>query len=191
MPAHRSTSLRVRKTTSSSSTRRCRRAALPTTTSFLWLAQTPAARWSPTPFSKRWKRQLRRPCAALFQRQRFACRAICWTRFCRRNCSTSTATSRSPTSGARILCARRSADGGDALGERAGLYLALDQQEDGVLEVLSAPDISDFVTNLRNRQVDVTVALDTSYASRGRSRGTPGQGRQHHHLEHRNERRRR
>ena len=49
--------------------------------------------------------------------------------------------------------------------QRAGLYLALDQQEDGVLDVLSAPDISDFVTNLRNRQVDVTVALDTSYAS--------------------------
>ena len=49
--------------------------------------------------------------------------------------------------------------------ERAGLYLALDQQQDGVLDVLSAPDISDFVTNLRNRQVDVTVALDTSYAS--------------------------
>jgi hypothetical protein len=47
----------------------------------------------------------------------------------------------------------------------AGLYLALDQQKDGVLDVLSAPDISDFVTNLRNRQVDVTVALDTGYAS--------------------------
>ncbi len=48
---------------------------------------------------------------------------------------------------------------------RAGLYLALNQQEDGVTEVLSAPDISDFVTNLRNRMVDVTVALDTSSAS--------------------------
>ena len=48
---------------------------------------------------------------------------------------------------------------------RAGLFLALDQQQQDVLDVLSAPDISDFVTNLRNRQVDVTVALDTSYAS--------------------------
>src|SRR5262249_421671 len=49
--------------------------------------------------------------------------------------------------------------------DHAGLYLALQKQQDGVLEVMSAADISDFVTNLRNRQVDVTVALDTSYAS--------------------------
>jgi hypothetical protein len=49
--------------------------------------------------------------------------------------------------------------------DHAGLYLALQRQQDGVLEVMSAADISDFVTNLRNRQVDVTVALDTSYAS--------------------------
>lgn len=48
--------------------------------------------------------------------------------------------------------------------QRGGLYLALDQQQDGVLDLASASDISDFVTNLRNRQVDVTVALDTSYA---------------------------
>jgi hypothetical protein len=47
---------------------------------------------------------------------------------------------------------------------RGGLYLALDQQQEGVLDLVSASDISDFVTNLRNRQVDVTVALDTSYA---------------------------
>ena len=48
---------------------------------------------------------------------------------------------------------------------RAGLYLALNQTTDGVLDTISAPDISDFVTNLRNRQVDVTVVLDTSYAT--------------------------
>ncbi len=48
---------------------------------------------------------------------------------------------------------------------RAGLYLALNKSKEGVLDLISAPDISDFVTNLRNRQVDVTVALDTSYAS--------------------------
>lgn len=49
--------------------------------------------------------------------------------------------------------------------QRTGLYLALNQQEYGVTEVLSAPDVSDFVTNLRNRLADVTVALDTSSAS--------------------------
>lgn len=48
---------------------------------------------------------------------------------------------------------------------RAGLYLALDQQQDGVLEFISARDISDFVTSLRNRGVDVAAAIDTSYAT--------------------------
>ena len=49
--------------------------------------------------------------------------------------------------------------------ERVGLFFGLNTQQDGVLDVVSAFDISDFATNLRNREVDVTVALDTSYAS--------------------------
>jgi hypothetical protein len=48
---------------------------------------------------------------------------------------------------------------------RAGLFMALNQQADGVTEIISAHDFSDFVTNLRNRQVDVAVTIDTSYAS--------------------------
>ncbi|UVK40462.1 caspase family protein [Mesorhizobium sp. AR10] len=49
--------------------------------------------------------------------------------------------------------------------ENAGLFLALNKQQDGVVELISAHDMSDFITNLRNRQVDVAVTVDTSYAS--------------------------
>ncbi|SDA93180.1 caspase family protein [Mesorhizobium qingshengii] len=49
--------------------------------------------------------------------------------------------------------------------EGAGLFLALNKQQDGVIELISAHDLSDFITNLRNRQVDVAVTIDTSYAS--------------------------
>lgn len=49
--------------------------------------------------------------------------------------------------------------------QKAGLYLALNKHTEGVVEIMSARDISEFVTNLRNRQVDVAVTLDTSYAS--------------------------
>ena len=49
--------------------------------------------------------------------------------------------------------------------ERAGLFLALNQQADGVYELLSVIDLSDFTSVLRNRNADVVVTLDTSYAS--------------------------
>ncbi|MGE0502675.1 MAG: caspase family protein [Rhizobiaceae bacterium] len=49
--------------------------------------------------------------------------------------------------------------------ERAGLFLALNQQTDGVLEVLAVSDVADFATAVRNRDADVIVTLDTSYAS--------------------------
>ena len=111
-------------------------------------------------------RQLRRPRAALFQRQRLRARSTCSTRCCRRNCSTSTRTSSiSDIWNADLYAPEDRPTAAIRWAERAGLYLALDQQQEGVLDVLSAPDISDFVTNLRNREVDVTVALDTSYAT--------------------------
>ena len=47
----------------------------------------------------------------------------------------------------------------------AGLFLGLNRQKDGLYEVISAQDLSDFISNLRNRQVGVTVTVDTSYAS--------------------------
>jgi hypothetical protein len=49
--------------------------------------------------------------------------------------------------------------------ERNDLFLALDGEGDGVLQVIGSDDVSDFVTLLRNRMVDVAVILDTSYAS--------------------------
>lgn len=58
--------------------------------------------------------------------------------------------------------------------EGAGLFLALNQQREGVLDLVSADDLSDFATVLRNRQVDVTVTLDTSYASAADLAGRQG-----------------
>lgn len=48
---------------------------------------------------------------------------------------------------------------------RNDLFLALDGAGDGVLQVIGSDDLSNFVTLLRNRLVDVAVILDTSYAS--------------------------
>ena len=45
------------------------------------------------------------------------------------------------------------------------LFLALNRQADGVIELVGAADLSQLVTALRNRMADVVVMLDTSYAS--------------------------
>lgn len=51
---------------------------------------------------------------------------------------------------------------------KSGLLLALDRQREGVYEFITARDLSDFATGLRNRGVDVVVIVDTSFASEAR-----------------------
>lgn len=49
--------------------------------------------------------------------------------------------------------------------QRSDLFLALNGAGDGVFETAGANDISELMTRLRNRMVDVAVVLDTSFAS--------------------------
>jgi hypothetical protein len=49
--------------------------------------------------------------------------------------------------------------------EHSDLFLALNSETDNIMDLLSVPDLSDFIAALRNRQADVTVMLDTSYAA--------------------------
>jgi len=48
---------------------------------------------------------------------------------------------------------------------KAELYLALDNAKPGVVEIMRASDLSDFAVAARNRMVDVTIILDTSFAA--------------------------
>lgn len=48
------------------------------------------------------------------------------------------------------------------------LWLALNAKVVGRTELVSATDISEFVTNLRNRMASVVISLDTSYAASAR-----------------------